>query len=1154
MRIVCGRAGSGKTEFILSEVVRLVEQEPHRIASRLIVIVPDQTAFSLESRLTRMATGGALVRAEVQSFRRLAWRAREWSAGSARAVIRDAGKASLLAAAFADVSPRLRVLGRNQPSRAYFERVARFVEECQMYGMDERGLGEAAQDPGLPLLAAHKLHDAGVILGRYRELIGERFIDPYDLLPMLARQAAQLPWLAAARVYVDGFLGFTAQELLVLAALHRHASHLSVSLSAPSAALQGAARNGVDERGPFARIEDGFVRLSRAASVAARDIEWVDRDGGVPGRFVRAPLIAHAERHLFSLRRAPFADLHASPLQDEVRVTACASRRAEAEFAAASLWRLHRDRGLRWSDMLVVTSDREAYAPLLAEALEDAAIPFFMDVRRTLVEHPLAVLVTSALAAAAAPHDDAPLWRMLRTDLTPLASHVVDALENRCLEQGVALGASLAARRGRAHRPVGRTSDRVMALLGSLLGPFFNLLCDAGPLSAQDVARAVWELLARLRVERRILAMADRAREAGDGLAAQLHERAFESTVGVLDELVAAFSTRPVTASEAATFFTRSYEGIRMGVIPAELNQVVVTEVARLRASESEAVILLGCSDGLFPRRAKEDDMLSDRERAALLGCGLELAPGAVARHAFLRSDAYVALTRARRHLMLTYPLADERGRALAPSSLIPQLHRLLGDRVALDTFSGRAQNAPGDISLCTTPRRTAEHLAGVLRDAQSAEQVAPLWRAVYSLFAEGRWASADARGALAGLAHRVGSEPLPGDVARRLYGTEMNGSVSRLERAAACEFMHFADYGLRLRQRRLPVVDPALRGDLVHLALRSFVEGLRAGDLEWRQAADAQLRELLDATLDDVFASFRDGLLLKSARTRLVAGQLRRQLSRAVAVLTEHARRSAFAPVAVELAFGGDGDSLPPLLLRLSSGAAMRLRGRIDRVDAAAGDGARRFRVIDYKTGDRRLELDKSYHGLSLQLVLYAEVVRRHSGRIMGEPHEFAGIFYFPVRDWITAVGGPTDAREAERAARKVQRMRGLAIRDARLVPLLDCQAADGADDLFPKLLKKNGDFQKSAPVAAPAQWAALAAHVHGQAVRLGERIQAGGTAIAPYRMGQEIACERCPHAAVCQIDPAGGLGGYRTLPRLSAEQVWQELGFFAGGQEDGQ
>ncbi len=1149
MRIVCGRAGSGKTQFILSEVVRLLERDPGAVSAPLLLIVPDQTAFSLESRLTRMATQGALVRAQVQSFRRLAWSGREWARGSAQPLIRDAGKASLLMAAFSDVGATLRVLGRSRPSRAYFERVALLVEECQMYGWDAERLATAAQHPTLPPLVAHKLQDIAVILRRYRELIGDRFIDPYDLLPLLAREAAAWPWLCAARIYVDGFLGFTAQELSVLAALHRHAAHgLTVSLCAPRAALIRAAERGVDEQGPFARMEDAFVRLLRATDLAPPDIEWVDRDGAPGDRFVMAPLIAHAERHLFSLRFVPLPDDAVG--RDEVRLVSCANRRCEAEFAAASLWRLHRDAGLRWSDMLIVVGDQAAYAPLLAEALQDAGIPYFMDARRALADHPLAVFVTAALAAAAAPHDDAPLWRLLRTDLLPLSRHGVDALENRFLERGAILCASLVTQRESVAN--GRP-DRAMTVLRALLGPFFTALGASRPFSAKDLARAVWELLVRVRAERRILAMARQAGAVGDALAAELHERAFENTVGIMDELVAAFSSRPLTAAEAALFFARSYEGVLVGVIPAELNQVAVTEIARLRAAEAEAVILVGCSDGLFPKRANEDELLSDRERATLVASGYELAPGAVERHAFMRSDAYMAMTRARRHLLLTYPLADERGRALAPSALVEQLRTLLGPAVTGGSFAGRAQGRPDDLMLCTTPRRAADHLATVLRDAREQGEITPLWRAVYTLFAQGCWPAADVKGALAGLGHRVGSETLPENVALRLYGPELSGSVSRLERAAACEFMHFADYGLRLRPRRLLEVDPPARGEFIHQVLRDFVQALFDRGLDWGATSDAELYALLDAALERTLASFRDGLLLRTARSRFVAGQLRRQLRRAVAVLTEHARRGAFAVTAVELSFGDGDDRWPALPLPLPSGSFLRLRGRIDRVDTAVHEDRRYFRVIDYKTGDRRLELDKIYHGINLQLILYADVLQRNSREALGAPHEFAGIFYFPVRDRITAVNGPTDARMADRVMRKVQRMRGLAMRDKRVVRLLDREAAGGADDLFPKLLKKNGEFDRRAPVAAQEQWSALVKYVGDRAAQLGDRIRTGGTAVAPYKLGTEVACARCPHAAVCQIDPGGGLGSYRVLPPLSAQQVWQQLGFSIGDDEDG-
>ena len=59
-------------------------------------------------------------------------------------------------------------------------------------------------------------------------------------------------------------------------------------------------------------------------------------------------------------------------------------------------------------------------------------------------------------------------------------------------------------------------------------------------------------------------------------------------------------------------------------------------------------------------------------------------------------------------------------------------------------------------------------------------------------------------------------------------------------------------------------------------------------------------------------------------------------------------------APLAAELGFGLDVDGLPPVEVTLPDGRALRVRGRIDRIDITA-DGT--VHVVDYKTGlDARL------------------------------------------------------------------------------------------------------------------------------------------------------------------------------------------------------
>ena len=80
----------------------------------------------------------------------------------------------------------------------------------------------------------------------------------------------------------------------------------------------------------------------------------------------------------------------------------------------------------------------------------------------------------------------------------------------------------------------------------------------------------------------------------------------------------------------------------------------------------------------------------------------------------------------------------------------------------------------------------------------------------------------------------------------------------------------------------------------------------------------------------------------------------------------------AGWTPTHFELAFG-KGDA-PPLVLRDTDGAEIRLRGYIDRVDTnARGE----LRVVDYKAGSSSISPRDLDEGKRLQLALYALALR---------------------------------------------------------------------------------------------------------------------------------------------------------------------------------
>ena len=227
-----------------------------------------------------------------------------------------------------------------------------------------------------------------------------------------------------------------------------------------------------------------------------------------------------------------------------------------------------------------------------------------------------------------------------------------------------------------------------------------------------------------------------------------------------------------------------------------------------------------------------------------------------------------------------------------------------------------------------------------------------------------------------------------------------------------------------------------------------------------------------------------------------------------------------------------------------------MKLTGRIDRVDECVQDGRHYLKIIDYKTGETRLDLTRLYHGLQLQLPVYMQaVLEEEQKKYPRESVEPGAMFYYHIRDPFIENAEPG----MEKAALlKELRPDGLLRSENAIVRLFDRDLVFGASLVIPVSLNKGGEPSRNSASAAGEDFRALLAYTDREVKRLGSRMMCGETAVSPYRMGDQTACGYCPYRPVCQFDERLG-DRYRQIRKEEKCAVLEKMRK-AGDQEENQ
>ncbi|GAA4713657.1 helicase-exonuclease AddAB subunit AddB [Brevibacillus fulvus] len=1151
LQFVIGRAGTGKTSHILGYIHSRLKADPAE--STFIYIVPEQGTFQAEYALATLPELGGVIGSQVLSFNRLAYRLLQELGGMTLLPVDERGKQMVLRMLLERYKDQLQMFQRSAQQPGFVNQLGRMISECKSYGVIFHDLDNL--DWGSASLT-QKIKDISLIMNAYEAYLSGIYYDTDDMLTRVATLVGQSEYLRQAEIFIDGFSGFTNQEYRMIEQLMVHAKRVTVALSLDPLELAQS----TDELALFAPTLKTYHRLAQIAREVAVPLEApIVRQESY--RFAGAPLLAKLEKSYFAWDALP---VNAKPARtDELCLVAAVNRRAEVEAAALQILSLVRDHGYHWRDIAILLREMGIYADEIEAVFTEYGIPFFLDQKRTVLHHPLIELIRSSLEVIVSRWRYEAVFRCLKTDLvTPAGGErptrlEVDLLENYVLAYGIQAyhwsqetDWSFHAR----HDQDAFEIDAIRRRYAAPLLAFEREMKQAEQTDVRALTTVLYRFLLELGVPQKLAEWQEQAEAAGELETAREHGQVWNDLLELLDQIVEVMGGEQIELATYARILDSGLESIQLGLVPPALDQVLIGSMERSRQPDVKALLILGANDGLLPARPVEEGILDEAEREHLAALGIELAPSARQRLMEEQYLLYQAFTRPSERLWLSCSLADEEGKALLPSPVFERLQELFPELTLRYFYNEPTGEAQQDSFLLGRPDKVFGHLLTLLREFKKGQPLSPFWWEIYDWFVRSDEQRTRQSWLLSGLNYDNRVRPLSKEISAALYGRQLRMSVSRLERFQACPFSHFSSHGLRLTERELFKLERFDVGELFHASLKRAVEVMKDQHLEWERLSEAESMTLADEVVEEVVPQTRSSILTRTARYRYLSGKLKRAVGRAIYVLGEHARRSHFAPVGLEVKFGPGGD-LPGLTLPLDQQSFVQLIGRIDRVDLSIDEDRPYLRVIDYKSGAKRLALSDIWNGLNLQLLVYLDVVFSNAEQWLGKKAEIGGVFYYQVADPFVTAKRMLAADEVAKQRTAKLKMKGLMLADPDVARLMDQQVESGSSELLPFGLKKDGTFSAYSSVATAEQFQLLQQHVRDTVRELSARMIAGDIQIDPYTLGTFTACETCSFKAVCQYDQQLSKTETRVLGKWKDQEIWQKLADkFGGGCQDEQ
>lgn len=1079
LTIFRGGAHTGKSTA-LYEQIRAHQQA----GEHAILLVPEQATYAAENRLCEKL--GGLLGVEVYSFERFSERLLS-KFGQVRPFLSVEGRHMVLRRAAykrrAELTVFSRVSQANGFAQTMDEWIGRFKQSCITPEDLRRALD--AMDPDT--LLYRKLHDIHLIYRESETFLESRYLTAQDLL---TEALAVLPkaWLSDTFVFVDDLDRTREQVMRLLKGLITAAKHVTVTLRAEDDPKLSALFAPEEARAAALSAfcaERGFPVFTRAFRTQSVRVD---------------PALNHLCRGLFSAEPAPF-----DRETQAVSVTGYATQALEADRTADRILALVRENdAIRYSDIAVVVSALDTYAPLLRRACRLRGIPLFFDASHPILGHAATDFVLSSVRAASRSLNVNDLLHVLKSGYAGVDPFDTEILENYLLRYGL-FGSALT-----DPLTIGEVPKEAETARAAVVPKLLALKDALSGRTAGEKVRGVYAYLKESRLKEQLEAEADALLQSGESQDAGVYAQMWNTLMTLFSQIDAIMGDVPMGQKEFCALLEEGLSSYQIGLVPGSSDQVVLGDLVRTRLNRSKVLFLLGCTEGVFPPSRSDDALLNDAELDRMESCGLSVWGNTALLSAADRLQLYTLLSKATERIFFSYPCAGAAGDLVA-SPILRTVETLFPHQktpIVLNRGDALPANAP--VGFHT--------LSELLRTYRTDGFVGKQLPALLEHFRNDPAYAATTEALLDARAGTRAETQLGKALAHRLYGDAPTVSASRLEQFARCPFAQYLKYGLRAEERKEATERADNVGTFLHDALDLFVKTAKADGKPLKTMTDAEADAILDRILPPLIAAHNDGIFERSVRQREALIVRIRMIRWCVYSVLRQIREGRFTIAATEASFGM-GEGLRPVSLSLADGTRINVYGKIDRIDRTA-DGTM-FRIVDYKTGkSHTFDPSKFRSGETIQLPLYLEAASELGG-------EAVGMYYMPL-----VADAPESPDEPP-----MNPLSGVTADDEAAILASDETLVKKSELIRKLAVKKDGGY--TGDLVSREQLNALKEQAMRTAADAAQRILNGEANIYPT----DGACKYCPYGAVCRFDRQLGCHE-RVVPKLTLKDLLDEGG----------
>ena len=438
----------------------------------------------------------------------------------------------------------------------------------------------------------------------------------------------------------------------------------------------------------------------------------------------------------------------------------------------------------------------------------------------------------------------------------------------------------------------------------------------------------------------------------------------------------------------------------------------------------SKITYILSADEMNFPKMLERKELLTNSEKEKLIENNIQILSLDEDIENKEEIEAYIAITSPKEKLIITYTDKDIKGQEILPSIYVKNIQKAFGYEIYKNNKIGKYSDEKYKYNNSNIKKRIIENIEEsyftkeflmdeiqkaieIIEDDKtelSKEEFQNIVK-IYNMYLNGIFNILEEDS----LQYFKEDKNMPPKIEKELLdkiylGGNIHTSISRLEKYAECPFSYHLRYGLNIKDRSNQSNNYfANIGTFLHEIIKETFDYIKENNINEKitngglpkKSIYTLKEELLltqDKELEDnvqKYISEIENIVNKSIEkvkqkeqfqefkfkknNEIVLNKIENEVNKICLDINEGIRLSEFKILKNEATFGSGKRDYENIVYDIDSKSKVFLEGVIDRIDVS---DINEFRIIDYKSSDKTIEIPKVINGLSLQLITYLSVI----------------------------------------------------------------------------------------------------------------------------------------------------------------------------------